>query len=572
MPDETFDAVIIGGGNQALYVAMYLAKYAGMSVGVFERRHELGGGLTTEEIAAGGFRGNTHAVIQLPWYHLPLWRDFPEYWDYGAQIDQHLCSDGAVFRNNQTCLAIYSEKHDPTQERTAKEIARFSERDAEKWLKLRKNWGEESVQRVEMDMLFNPAELRGTPEMFERQLAMYPLLVEAGVEPDSLVLSSSFMRVAREFWESPELQYCAVRFALSSAFDVNQPGLGTVALGEASTLPTISFVRGGTHQIAHAAHKILVRDGCKFFTHCHVDKVIIENGEAKGIRLADGSEIKARKLVVSTLSPQQLTFELIGKEHFDYKSLRRVELLESKFACLMWYSFAIHEAPKYEAAAFNPDINECMWLGLAEDADPEHVARECYYTRLGKWPPIEDYCPVVWCHSQVDPSYAPTGYHVAGHEQIAPPATAHTEREWLEIKKRYAEELISIWKGHAPNMNWDNIIGCDYNSPYDACLLLNMAPNGNMIVIDHVAYQFYENRPTPELANHRTPIKNLYATGVAWHLAASGASPAYNCYKIIANDMGLGKPWEEPGKEEPDSLVEQMRITKKKMREAFPIT
>ncbi len=121
-------------------------------------------------------------------------------------------------------------------------------------------------------------------------------------------------------------------------------------------------------------------------------------------------------------------------------------------------------------------------------------------------------------------------------------------------------------------MNWDNIIGCDYNSPYDACLLLNMAPNGNMIVIDHVAYQFYENRPTPELANHRTPIKNLYATGVAWHLAASGASPAYNCYKIIANDMGLGKPWEEPGKEEPDSLVEQMRITKKKMREAFPIT
>ncbi|MCK4697292.1 MAG: NAD(P)-binding protein, partial [Dehalococcoidia bacterium] len=44
MPDETFDAVIIGGGNQALYVAMYLVKYAGMSVGVFERRHEIGGG------------------------------------------------------------------------------------------------------------------------------------------------------------------------------------------------------------------------------------------------------------------------------------------------------------------------------------------------------------------------------------------------------------------------------------------------------------------------------------------------------------------------------------------------
>ena len=567
MPDETFDAVIIGGGSKGLYVAMYLVKYAGMSVGVFEHRHELGGGLSTEEAAAAGFRGNQHAAIQLPWYYAPLWRDFPEFWDYGAQLDQHLCSDGAVFRNNQTCLAIYSDKHDMSQERTAKEIARFSERDAEKWLKLRKVWIGDPMQRVEMDMLFNPAEDRADPKVLERQLAIYPEFVEAGFEPDSLILAASHTRLAQEFWESPELQYCSVRFALSSAFDVNQTGLGSVGLGMAGTLPTISFVRGGTHQVAHAAHKILVRDGCKFFTHCHVDKVIIENGEAKGIRLTDGSEIKARRLVVSTLSPQQLAFELIGREHFDYKALRRVELLGTKFACLMWYSFAIREPPKYEAAAFNPDINECYWLGLAEDADPEHVARECLYTRLGKWPPIEDYCPVVWCHSLVDPSYAPPGYHVANNEQVAPPATAYTEREWLEIKKKYAEDLISIWQRHAPNMNWDNVIGCDYNTPYDALRTLNRAPNGNMNVIDHDPYQFFENRPTPELANHRTPIKELYATGAGWHLPTSGSSEAYNCYKIIAKDMNLPKPWEEPGKEEPDSLVQQWRILMKKLED-----
>ena len=68
MADETFDAVIIGGGNKALFVAMYLIKYANMSVGIFERRHEIGGCLATEEIAAPGFRGNTHATIQLPFY------------------------------------------------------------------------------------------------------------------------------------------------------------------------------------------------------------------------------------------------------------------------------------------------------------------------------------------------------------------------------------------------------------------------------------------------------------------------------------------------------------------------
>ncbi len=571
MPNETFDAVIVGGGNKALFLAMYLTKYADMSVGIFERRHELGGCLATEEIAAPGFRGNTHASVQLPFYYLPLWRDWPEFWDYGAQIDQHLCSDGAVFRNNQTCLAIYSDKHDMNQERTAKELARFSERDAEKWLKMRKMWLGQAMQHVQMDMIFRPAEDRADPKVLERQIAVYPELVECGpgVDPDPLVLMSPHTRNVQELWESKEMQYCNLRFVLGSSMDVNQPGAGEWTFGFAATLPNIAFCPGGTHQVAHAAHKILVRDGCKFFTHTEVEKVIIENGEAKGIRLTDGSEIKARKLVVSTLSPHQLIFDLIGREYVEEKLARRVELLERSFGCLMWYTFALHEAPKYEAAAFNPDINDTFWLGLAEDNDPMHIARECYWSRLGMWPPIEDYCPTVWCHSVADPSYAPLGKHVANNEQLGPPASAHTEREWLEIKKRYAEELMSIWQKHAPNMTWDNVIGVDTNSPYDSLRMKNLWPDGTMSLLDRVPHQSNEKRPCPELANHRTQIKNLYATGAAWHLGAnSGASESYNCYKIIAKDMGLGKPWEEAGKEEPDSLYQQWKIIMKKLEEA----
>jgi L-2-hydroxyglutarate oxidase LhgO len=43
MSDEKSDAVIIGGGTKALFLGMYLMKYGGMSVGIFERRHEIGG-------------------------------------------------------------------------------------------------------------------------------------------------------------------------------------------------------------------------------------------------------------------------------------------------------------------------------------------------------------------------------------------------------------------------------------------------------------------------------------------------------------------------------------------------
>ncbi len=568
MADATYDAVIIGGGNKGLLLAMYLIKYAGMSVGIFERRHEIGGCLSTEEMSAPGFRGNDHANIILPWYYLPVWRDFPEFWEYGARWEQHLCSDGFVFRDNGTCLAIYSDKHDPHQERTAKELARFSQADAETWLRVSALEHTDEWQNVQMDTLYNPAEWRMQPEFLERQIAVYPKLLEAGFNPDGLVMSASVLRMCREWYESPELQSCILRFAVSGVTDVTQLGDGINALGMATTLPTIGFARGGTHQVAHAAHQILVQNGCKFFTHAEVDKVIIENGTATGVRLADGSQIAARKLVVSAgMSPWQLCFDLIGREYLDKLTAKRVDLLEANFGCLMWYTFALHEAPEYVAESFNPDIHDCLWLGLQPDPDPMHIVRECMYEKLETWPPLEDYCPTVTCHSIVDPSYAPPGKHVAQSEQLAPPATRYTEREWLEIKERYADELIGIWQQYAPNMTWSNVIGVDTNSPYDNLRMKNLGPRGTMAGIDRPAYQNVDKRPTPELANHRTPVKNLYATGGCWHVGSNaGASESYNCYKIIASDLGLGKPWEEQGKEEPASLVEQLWKVRKRVR------
>jgi hypothetical protein len=40
----------------------------------------------------------------------------------------------------------------------------------------------------------------------------------------------------------------------------------------------------------------------------------------------------------------------------------------------------------------------------------------------------------------------------------------------------------------------------------------------------------------------------------------------------MAKDMGLPKPWEEPGKEEPDSLVEQVNLLWKRMHEGLKRT
>jgi phytoene dehydrogenase-like protein len=133
------------------------------------------------------------------------------------------------------------------------------------------------------------------------------------------------------------------------------------------------------------------------------------------------------------------------------KISRRVDNLStSNIGNLMWYSFAMHEAPRYSAEQFNPDIRECMWLGLAESADPEHIANECKWASLGMLPPIDDWNPVVGCHSLPDPSFAPPGKHVAQNEMQGPRASDLSESDWLKLKQKYAEDMISVCRSTRP--------------------------------------------------------------------------------------------------------------------------
>jgi phytoene dehydrogenase-like protein len=571
MSDLTYDAVICGGGNKALMLAMYLTKYAGMSCGIFERRHEIGGGLATEEIAAPGFRGNTHANIILPWYYAPLYRDFPEFWEYGAQSDQYLCSDGSIFLDTQKCISIYSEKHDPKQERTATEIARFSEKDADTWLTVWKLSRSEEFWRVRLDSIFNPHEWQTRPEFVERQMAVAPLLQAAGIDPGPY-LTAPPLETVQMLFESPELQYNVLRFVPSSAHNVRDNTKGMNTLGMAGTLATLGFARGGTHNIAHACHQWLLQNGCRFHTNQEVTKVLHDGRTASGIELADGTQVNARKLVATAGLSVWNLIEIVGREVFGEDQCRRIDNLStSNIGSIMWYSFALHEAPRYHAEAFNPDIHETFWLGLAPSSDVGHIARECDDATKGQMPPIEEFNPVVWCHSLVDPSYAPPGKHVAQHEMQGPRATDLSEKDYLELKRKHAEDMITLWGKFAPNMTMDNVIGIDTNSPFDVRRMKNLTPHGNFAGIDQTPTQSGVNRPTPELADHRTPIQNLFCTGGFWAVGGEASScQAYRCYKIIATDMNLGKPWEERGKEEPDSLIEQERLVAERIRKSFP--
>jgi len=148
-------------------------------------------------------------------------------------------------------------------------------------------------------------------------------------------------------------------------------------------------------------------------------------------------------------------------------------------------------------------------------------------------------------HSLTDKRRAPAGKHSILVESNSVPVHQRTEREWLQFKRDHADATIDKWQKFAPNMTWDNVIGYYASTPYDAASRMPGFRTGCAHIIDLRTAQFGRNRPIPELARHKTPVENLYATGVGFHpFGGAHCFQGYNCYKIIAEDHGLPKPWE----------------------------
>jgi hypothetical protein len=73
-----------------------------------------------------------------PYYHFATERDFPEWKDEYGQMTKMVdvkTGLGAIFRDHSSIL-LYNLLEDPDQERSAKSIAKFSQKDADSWRRL----------------------------------------------------------------------------------------------------------------------------------------------------------------------------------------------------------------------------------------------------------------------------------------------------------------------------------------------------------------------------------------------------------------------------------------------------
>jgi len=256
--------------------------------------------------------------------------------------------------------------------------------------------------------------------------------------------------------------------------------------------------------------------------------------------------VGARRLVLANVDPRQLCLRLIGRENLPSRIVRKIEALESWRSCGSWCHWALREPPAYKAAAFDPAVGSATLVVLT-DRNLERYVREYAYRSMGL--PIPEPVFMVYSHPY-DGTRCPQGMWVGLTESPETAAVNLTEEDWRRYRESHARYVLETWRRYAPNVDWDTVIGYFAQTPYDlARRLINMAPDGNWITLDPVPSQSGKRRPIPELADHRTPVRNLYATGVGWGVDfVASSAQGYTCYKVIAQDLGLRKPWEEQGR------------------------
>ena len=544
MGDTSYDAIVVGGGQHGLITACYLQR-AGLKTGIFELQTKLGGAITSEGGPVPGFRLNPGANWTRFYGH-PTYQDF-NLREKGLEYIFPDESEAMIF-DNDTCLMGYSamkvvdpvtgktELSNENLQKTLNEISRFSKRDADTAEELFRRYTEKWKSAMGM-YRFSPPVPWGKKNELEK-LCDDP---KDGFDPIYQFMTSQ--QLAYDLFESEELRTLFIRAAMTSFGGAPDDVIGlhgfVHAIGLVLSWEPAAIAKGGSQKITDALQQAFTEMGGEFFVRSEVVKLLIKNRKAAGIRLKDGTEVAAKRLVVSNLSALQ-TIQLIGEENLESKIVRRVKNIRYNRHTVIWALFAMHELPVYKAASFNPDCGPQPRLYVGP-RNSDYMANQYLSEILVNGISSKLFMfmgpDTIW-----DPSRAPDGKHLIGVEEFSAPTRFFTASQWQALRKKFEDAIIDQWQIYAPNMTRDNIIGCRVITPYDIELRRPNMHQGSIACGDMIASQMDRFRPTPELSGYKTPIKNFYLCSSAAHNGVgTGRGSSYNCFQIISKDFGLDK-------------------------------
>lgn len=521
-----YDVVVIGGGHNGLVHAAYLAK-AGMKVALLERRPVVGGATITEELHPG-FKYLTGAyLISLLRPQVIRELELPK---HGLEIIPMESTVAPLPDGNY--FADW-----PDHDMTRREIERFSRKDAENYDEFnatmrRLIFGVKPIldmippdpTSLEPHDLAQMARVRGTLERMERR----------DFHTLSRLMTMSAADFLDEWFDTDVLKATKSTSGIIGTFlGVRSPGTGYVLLhhylGELNGAPrSWGFAKGGTGGLSQAIASAAKFHGAEIFENSPVEKIIVQNGRALGVALENGDEFHADR-VVSAAHAQPTFLKMMDEKDLPEDYLVDIKRWRTRGpSCKV--NLALDGLPTFSAI---PKDRQALLRGSIEIAPSVDYLEKAYDdAKYGGWaerPFMDALIP-----SLLDPAMAPPGKHIMS--MFVQYAHADLKGGWTDEKKaEFLDVVIDTLAEHSPDIK-DKILHKHIMTPDDLEKRFGLT-GGHIFHGELTLPQLFFMRPSPQWANYRTPIENLWMCGSSCHPGGciTGAPGRNAALELIAN-------------------------------------
>jgi phytoene dehydrogenase-like protein len=280
------------------------------------------------------------------------------------------------------------------------------------------------------------------------------------------------------------------------------------------------IVKGGADNILKAFARLIADQGGDIRAGADVAKILLDDtsGAARGVRLASGEELTARRGVICSTTPDQLYRRLLDPGALPAEIADSVGKYRYGKGNMQIH-YALAAPPRWAAAG----LDGVALLHLTPGLDG--VSRAANEAERGMLPAVPTIC--VGQPTALDPSRCPPGRailwlqlpeaprHIKGDAAGLLPIPA--DGRWTEaLRDAYADRAEAILARHIPEFH-SLVLRRRAYSPADLeALNINLVggdPYGGFCGLD----QFFVWRPFKRSVNHRTHIAKLFHIGASTH-------------------------------------------------------
>jgi phytoene dehydrogenase-like protein len=498
--DDAYDVVIVGAGHNGLVAGTYLAR-SGLRVLLIERAAE-----------AGGMSTSSHAIPEAPGHMI----------NTGTAELIHIRANTIVQELDLVRHGYRTVETDPTYaylapdgssialfrdpRRTADDIGRLSAADAKAYLDFMALI--DALMDIAGPMNRGDPSRRKPKDLIDLGLAA---IRNRRLRSELQVLQAATAdQIACERFEHPATQALMLGIVVGAGpIDIDGNAIAYALFGLLHRVG-VSKAVGGMRMLANALTASYAEAGGTLLLGAPVDEIIIEDGRARGVRLADGRVFRA-EAVIATCDPRT-TLGLATPGGVPRRMAQRLEHAPANRANIGASVLNValdrplklrrHQELRHDDANLNTAVG---LIGTAEEVRRSlAAARRAEVTDA----PTFSVSPM----SNWDPSQAPDGQSTA--YIYMPTFPVELRGGWEGRKTAIADSVLARAAEYYEGL--DGEIGRLFETCLDRAERLNVT-NGCVTHVDFGAYRSGARRPAPGFGDADPVVAGLYLGGAGSH-------------------------------------------------------